>query len=101
MTPVPQQISRWIRLPGDDVRLARLEDVIAANVAALFPGAEVAATALFRITRDADVSVERDETDDMLEAVERAVLTRQRRPPVRLQVSPAADPRIAPGSTSW
>ena len=94
VTPVPQQISRWVRLPGDDVRLARLEDVIAANVGALFPGAEIAATALFRITRDADVSVERDETDDLLEAVERAVLTRQRRPPVRLQVSPAADPRI-------
>ena len=32
--------------------------------------------------------------DDLLEAVEQAVLTRQRRPPVRLQVSPAADPRI-------
>ena len=94
VTPVPQQISRWVRLPGDDVRLARLEDVIAANVGSLFPGARIEATALFRITRDADVSVERDETDDMLEAVERAVLTRQRRPPVRLQVSPAADPRI-------
>jgi polyphosphate kinase len=94
VTPVPQQISRWVRLPGDGVRLARLEDAIAANVGSLFPGATVAATALFRITRDADVSVERDETDDMLEAVERAVLARQRRPPVRLQVSPAADPRI-------
>ena len=45
-------------------------------------------------------SVERDETDDMLEAVERAVLTRQRRPPVRLQVTPGADPRIRePGWT--
>ena len=94
VTPVPQQISRWGRLPGDDVRLARLEDVISANVGALFPDARIEATALFRITRDADVSIERDETDDLLDAVERAVLTRQRRPPVRLQVSPAADPRI-------
>ncbi|MGO9114204.1 MAG: polyphosphate kinase 1, partial [Thermoguttaceae bacterium] len=94
VTPVPQQISRWVRLPGEDVRLARLEEGIAANVGSLFPGARIVATALFRITRDADVSVERDETDDMLEAVERAVLTRQRRPAVRLQVSPAADPRI-------
>ena len=68
--------------------------MISANVGGLFPGAAVAATALFRITRDADVSIERDETDDMLEAVERAVLTRQRRPAVRLQVSPGDDPRI-------
>jgi len=94
VTPVPQQVSRWVRLPGEEIRLARLEDVIAANVGGLFPGAEVAATVLLRITRDADVSVERDETDDMLDAVERAVLARQRRPPVRLQVSPAADPSI-------
>ncbi len=94
VTPVPQQISRWVRLPGDDVRLARLEDVISANVGSLFPGTRITATALFRITRDADVPIERDETDDLLEAVEQAVLTRQRRPPVRLQVSPGADPRI-------
>jgi polyphosphate kinase len=94
VTPVPQQISRWVRLPGEDVRLARLEDAIAANAGALFPGERIEATALFRITRDADVLIGGDENDDMLEAVERAVLTRQRRPPVRLQVSPAADPRI-------
>ena len=94
MTAVPQQIDRWVRLPGEEVVLARLDEVMAAGVGALFPGTEILATALFRITRDADVSVERDETDDMLEAVERAVLTRQRRPPVRLQITPAADPRI-------
>ena len=94
VTAVPQQIARWVRLPGEEVVLARLDEVMAASVGALFPGTEILATALFRITRDADVSVERDETDDMLEAVERAVLTRQRRPPVRLQITPGADPRI-------
>jgi len=94
VTPVPQQISRWVRLPGEDVCLARLEEVISANVGLLFPGAQIAATALFRITRDADVSIERDETDDLLEAVEQAVLARQRRPPVRLQVSHGCDPLV-------
>jgi len=94
VTPVPQQVSRWIRLPGEEVLLAPLDEVMAANVGTLFPGTEILATALFRITRDADVSVDRDETDDMLEAVEQAVLTRQRRPPVRLQITPAADPQI-------
>jgi polyphosphate kinase len=94
VTPMPQQISRWVRLPGEEVALARLDEVMAANVGTMFPGSEILAAALFRITRDADVSVERDETDDMLEAVEQAVLTRQRRPAVRLQITPAADPRI-------
>ena len=94
VAPVPQQTSRWVRLPGEEVALARLDEVMAANVERGFPRREILATALFRITRDADVSIERDETDDMLEAVERAVLTRQRRPAVRLQVTPGADPRI-------
>ena len=77
-----------------DVRLARLEDVIAANVGVLFPGAEIAGHGPVPHHPRRRRAVERDETDDLLEAVERAVLTRQRRPPVRLQVSPAADPRI-------
>ncbi len=94
VTPVPQQISRWVRLPGDEIRIARLDEAISAHVGQLFPGARIEATCLFRITRDADVAIERDETDDLLEAVEQAVLTRQRRPAVRLQVSPGADPRI-------
>jgi len=94
VTPVPQQIPRWVRLPGEEVVLARLEEVMAANVGTLFPGTEILATALFRITRDADVAIERDETDDLLEAIEEAVLTRQRRPPVRLQVTPGMDARI-------
>ena len=93
--PVPHSCSRWIRLPDKDgVSLARLKDVIASNVAMLFPGSEVLATALFRITRDADVYVHRNEGDDMLEAVERAVLTRQRQPAVRLQISARPDRRI-------
>jgi polyphosphate kinase len=95
MVPVPSQFSRWIALPtGQGVCLARLEEVMAANATTIFPGCEVLATAAFRITRDADVSVERDEDDDMLEAVERAVAARTRRPAVRLQITPRADRRI-------
>ena len=58
VVPVPTQFSRWVSLPADGgVRLARLEDVIAAHASAVFPGREVLATAVFRITRDADVEV--------------------------------------------
>jgi polyphosphate kinase len=95
VTPVPASLPRWISLPSPEgACLARLEDVVAANTATIFPGAEVLATAQFRITRDADVNVDRDEAGDVVEAVERAVLTRQRRQPVRLQVSPRCDRRI-------
>ena len=50
-----------------------MEDVIAANLAAMFPGGEVAATAAFRITRDADVVLQDDEEiDDLLHAMEKS-----------------------------
>ncbi|MGA2619702.1 MAG: polyphosphate kinase 1 [Thermoguttaceae bacterium] len=104
VTPVPNPCPRWITLPAGPAGgtcLARLEDVMAAHAAAVFPGARVLATALLRVTRDAEVFVQRQEGDDMLEAVERAVLSRQRRPAVRLQVSPEADPRIARWLGEW
>jgi polyphosphate kinase len=102
VVPVPSQFPRWISLPAaEGVCLARLEDVIAANAAAVFPGSEIMATAAFRITRDADVTVDSDERDDMLEVMEQAVLTRRRRPAVRLQISPRPDRRVIEWLTQW
>ena len=63
----------------DAVCLTRLEDVIAAHVDLLFPGRDVLATAVFRITRDADVAIEDDDAEDLLQVVEEAVLDRRRR----------------------
>ena len=79
--PVPSQLPRWVTLPSEEgVHLARVEDVIAANLAAMFPGSDVAATAAFRITRDADVVLQDDEEiDDLLHAMEEVVLSRRRR----------------------
>jgi len=91
VVPVPTQFARFVALPSEgDVHLARLEDVIAAHVGALFPGCDVPATAVFRVTRDADVTVLEDEAGDLLQAMEEAVLERRRRAAVRLEIS--ADP---------
>jgi len=103
VVPVPSQLARWVSLPSEqDQHLARVDDVIAANVEALFPGSEVLATAAFRITRDADVVLDDDEEiDDLLHAMEEVVLSRRRRIPVRLTVSAHPDPRLKTWLTSW
>ena len=102
VVPVPTQFSRWISVPADHgACLARLDDVIAANVAALLVGCEVLATAVFRITRDADVEVRRDGAGDMLHAVEKAVLDRRRRAAVRLTISARPDRRIKQWLADW
>jgi polyphosphate kinase len=102
VVPIPGQFPRWISVPADEgVSLARLDEVIAANVAAVLPGCEVLATAVFRITRDADVEVRRDSSGDMLRAVEKAVWDRQRRAAVRLTISARPDRRIKQWLTGW
>jgi len=54
-----------------------LEQVIAANLDALFPGMEVVEAHPFRVTRDADLEIQELEAEDLLESMEQSV--RQRR----------------------
>ncbi len=54
-----------------------LEQVIAANLDALFPGMEVVETHPFRVVRDADFAIQELEASDLLETIEDGV--RQRR----------------------
>ncbi len=83
---VPPLLPRFVPLP-DGERFVPLEQVIAAHLDRLFPGMELVAHHAFRVTRDADLEVEEDEAEDLLEAIE-SVLRRRRRGanPVRLEV---------------
>jgi polyphosphate kinase len=83
---VPPLLPRFVPLP-DGERFVPLETVIAAHLDHLFPGMELVAHHTFRLTRDADLEVEEDEAEDLLEAIQ-SVLRRRRRGanPVRLEV---------------
>ena len=75
---------------GRDRVFIPLEDVIAANLDALFPGMEIVGHALFRVTRDADFEVS-DEADDLLRAVEDELRRRRFGEVVRLEVEAGMD----------
>ncbi|WP_017297667.1 polyphosphate kinase 1 [Nodosilinea nodulosa] len=62
--------NRWLGVP--------LEQVIAANLSALFPGMIVQEYYSFRITRNADLAVEEDEADDLMLAIEQELRKRRR-----------------------
>ena len=83
---VPPLLPRFVPLP-DGERFVPLETVIASHLDRLFPGMELVAYYTFRLTRDADLEVEEDEAEDLLEAIQ-SVLRRRRRGanPVRLEV---------------
>ncbi|MGH2408210.1 MAG: polyphosphate kinase 1 [Candidatus Limnocylindrales bacterium] len=63
-----------------------LEQIIAANLDALFPGMEIVDHHLFRVTRNADIAVEEDEADDLLLAIEEELRRRRFGKAVRLEV---------------
>ncbi|HMR65936.1 MAG TPA: polyphosphate kinase 1 [Anaerolineae bacterium] len=73
LTPVKRNRSDTRRVH----RFIWLEDLIAHNLASLFPGYEIVEYYIFRITRNADLEIEADEASDLLEVIEATV--RQRR----------------------
>ncbi len=64
-----------------------IEEVIAANLEALFPGMKVLEAHPFHVTRDADMEIQELEASDLLETVEESVRQRRFGNVVRLQVS--------------
>ncbi len=63
-----------------------VEQIIAANLETLFPGMDILDHHLFRVTRNADISIEEDEADDLLLAIEEELSRRRFGKVVRLEV---------------
>ena len=82
---VPPLLPRFVVMP-DGERFVPLEQVIAAHLDALFPGMEVEGHSTFRVTRNADLSLEEEEADDLLAAVELELRRRRFGRAVRLEV---------------
>jgi polyphosphate kinase len=82
---VPPLLPRFVVLP-DGERFVALEQVIAAQLGALFPGMEIESHYPFRVTRNADLAVEEEEADDLLAAIELELRRRRFGRAVRLEV---------------
>jgi polyphosphate kinase len=89
---VPPMLGRFAR-PSNGTYVP-LEDVIAAHLDRLFPGMRVVERHAFRVTRNADLEIDDDGADDLLEALEDELRKRRFSPAVRLEVEETASPRI-------
>ncbi len=96
LVPVPDGLPRFLTIPAErrGLQMIRLENLIAAHAAELFPGYRVEARGFFRLTRDADVAVDEEEAADLLATMSEAVRSRRRRAIVRLSVSAGMDDRL-------
>ncbi len=89
--PVGSGIPRFLRV-GQAQRFVPLEEVMAHNLDLLFPGIEIAACELFRVTRNANTERDEEEADDLLALIETELLDRRLAPIVRLGVVKGMDP---------
>ncbi|SDN99618.1 RNA degradosome polyphosphate kinase [Lentzea jiangxiensis] len=88
---VPDNVPRLVRVEADrsssSATFLPLEELIAAHLGELFAGMEVIECHAFRVTRNADLEVEEDRDEDLLQALERELARRRFGPPVRLEVA--------------
>jgi polyphosphate kinase len=90
---VPKELlGRFLRV-GDGCSFVPLEEAIAANLDALFPGTDVIDYGYFRVTRDADFTVS-DEADDLLQAIQDEIRRRRFGEVVRLEIAAGMNPKL-------
>ncbi|MBX3089455.1 MAG: RNA degradosome polyphosphate kinase [Cryobacterium sp.] len=93
---VPSILPRFVQLPDDESGLLRfipLEDLISNHLEELFPGMEILEHHEFRVTRNEDVEIEEDETENLIQSLERELLRRRFGPPIRLEITDDMDER--------
>src|SRR4029077_2056631 len=81
----PQVLPRFVVMP-DGERFVPLEQVIAAHLDQLFPGMIVEEHFAVRVTRNADLTLEEEEADALLAAVEIELRRRRFGRAVRLEI---------------
>ena len=90
---VPPILSRFVETSSiGNKRFIPLEELIAANLADLFPGMEIEDHYTFRVTRNQDLELDEEETEDLLSSLEQELLRRRFGPPVRLEIEAGIKP---------
>ena len=84
---VPSVLARFISTQKSiKSRFIALEEIIAAHLGELFPGMIIVDHYAFRLTRNEDLDLEEEDSENILETMEQELLRRKFGPPVRLEV---------------
>lgn len=92
LLPIPQQIARFVALPGGK-RFLRLEDLLLMHLPSLFPGYRDIGHCAFRVLRDSDLEVE-EEAEDLVREFETALKRRRRGSVIRLKITSGSPVRL-------
>ncbi|WND02180.1 RNA degradosome polyphosphate kinase [Temperatibacter marinus] len=85
LLPIPHQVDRFIRLPGEGVRFISVEHLLQLFTEQLFPDYSLNGCGVFRIIRDSDLDIE-DEAEDLVRVFESALKRRRHGKVIRLKM---------------
>ena len=92
---VPEILPRFIATAKfGSTRFLPLEDLIAIHLQELFPGMIIQDHYTFRITRNQDIDLDEEETEDILVSLEQELARRRFGPPVRLEIENGVDAKL-------
>jgi len=83
---LPANLPRFVKLPGDNLRLLLVEAVIKASINKIYPRHLLKAASMFSILRDSEIEID-DEANDLIHEFETALRARQRGSVVMLTLS--------------
>jgi polyphosphate kinase len=94
LLPLPNQLDRFIRLPGSDVRFIQLEQTVLLFLDRIFPKPfKLLGHGVFRILRDSEVEID-EEAEDLVRTFESALKRRRRGSVIRLAVNSGMGPDL-------
>ncbi len=94
---VPSVLPRIIQIPvknGEAKAVILLEEIIERNIHKLFLNYDIVCAHPFRIMRNADLTIEEDEAEDLLKEIEKQLKKRQWGQAIRLEVEDGIDKRL-------
>ena len=96
MVQVPDVLSRLVEIPGEDGNrnFILLEEIIERNMDKLFLNYDIVCAHPFRVMRNADLSIDEDEAEDLLKEIERQLKRRQWGEVIRLEAEDTMDERL-------
>jgi polyphosphate kinase len=90
---VPENLPRWVPL-SKKFHFVPLEQVVGGNLSLLFPGMTVLEHQPFRVTRNADIELDAEDADDLLQLVEQQLRARRLAQVVRVELAQSMSPTM-------
>lgn len=95
MVQVPSVLSRIVTIPGSkQTRVILLEEVIERNIQKLFLNYDIICSFPFRIMRNADLGIEEEGAEDLLQEIEKQLKKRKWGQVIRLEVEDGIDKKL-------